>query len=364
MNNISGVLPCFRGGTCSFPSQVNLGSLISKVVSVVVYVFSAIANAALSLFSMAVKSVKWTVNLILGSVCCCDCSGPYMGKVLNSAALNRAPLPLDLDELARHGALIDISHIVAEYRAVFGQQARDSDVNFLNGLVELANRQGNSDYDRLYYSTLKKLLQNIIIELRKPDNEIEKKQRALAAIIEAQGRCTPRRLAECERQYKLLKTGNPEMEQLLLEYVQDLKEEILIEGFQSAQFHVINYIRSRVGRELGLNTSRLNLEDPHLRAGGTPSDTTIRNVFYAEYTPENVVEGVMTRIHLERNGDVCSAYIHQELREQAHRRGEDPNDDEISQRILDQGVSFFNGHLINQAGVVFLLESIGILIPA
>ena len=39
------------------------------------------------------------------------------------------------------------------------------------------------------------------------------------------------------------------MEQLLLEYVQGAKEECFIEAFQGSQFHVLNYVRSRVGQE-------------------------------------------------------------------------------------------------------------------
>ena len=110
--------------------------------------------------------------------------------------------------------------------------------------------------------------------------------RALDAIIEAQVKCAPRRLAECLRQHKLLKTATPEMEQMLLEYVRDLKEECFIEAFQDSQFHVLNYVRSRVGLEYGLEVNILVTSDPHLGVGGRPSDDSIRSEFNSSILPK------------------------------------------------------------------------------
>jgi hypothetical protein len=266
---------------------------------------------------------------------------------------------------------LDAAVVISAYNAVVVDYSRTNDRpstsaadhRALTTLVELANREGVSNYDKTYSSTLKKAVQNIVLELGRPGSDIpvDKKMRALTAIIEAQQSCAPRRLAECLRQYKLLKTATPEMEQMLLEYVRDLKEECLIQAFQGSQFHVLNWVRTRVGQEYGLEVNILVTSDPHLGVGGRPSDGEIRRQFNNRYTPEALVEGVMTRIHLEGSNTPCRDYIQLELYQQARRRGEDPEDEAVFERMAAEAMEMFGGSQINQKGVIFLLRGIGIL---
>ncbi len=385
MNMISAVLPCLTYQSGTRPSNNIFCSIIERVVDAVKMVFVILAKIVVAASNLVNKGVKaivntatdtlWCVLAALGCVSISTSGHDYSGVSINRANLNKAPEPVDLDALALNGANINVAEISDEYDGVAAEYRQAGNRRFdtsvpdkraLTALVELANRSGSTDYERTYHSTLKKAVQNIILELRRPNNEtpVEKKMRALDAIIEAQLKCVPRRLEECLRQYKLLKTATPEMEQLLLEYVQGTKEECFIEAFQGSQFHVLNYVRSRVGQEYGLVTGVLVTQDPYLRVGGTPSDESIRYEFNNRFTPEAVVEGVMARIHLEGSNTPCLDYIRAELEQQARARGEDPQNEVVFDRIVTEATQMFNGSQINQKGVIFLLRGIGILNPA
>ncbi len=369
----------------------NVGTILEKVVEkVMVVLFKVlvfVVETAISLVNLVLWPINWTAKVVIGFFFNADKA--YEGVVLDRTAFHRAPEPFDLTRLAESGREVLPAELVIQYRRLHGNRAETNRIanirEFLNSyantagateirqlehLVNLANtnnpvpREGASAtmlYNHMYHQTVRTVVQNIILELRKPQVSVEKKKRALSALAEAQWSCPPRRLAECIRQYRLLATSSPAMEQLLLGYLQDIKEEIFLTSYQGSQFHVINYVRSSIGEELGLDTNQVFLQDPYIGMGGHPLSCSLRAVFYCNYTTERVVQAVMTRIQLDDNNQVCTDHIHAELRRQAVLRGEDPN---TSDWVLEEAVSFFDEQRINAKGVIFLLKSIGILIPA
>lgn len=376
------------------PSPRNcIGSLVGRIIDVAKAAFNLIATAVTAVASFIYKAVVYVLDTaynaiywVLSMLGCAETRDPaaydYTGVSLNMSAIDRAPDPLDLDQLAATGMDIDVNDIVNEYdntvrayRAAGNGRNETSraDREALRDLARMSVSQGSTPYQIAYYSTVKKVLQNLILELRRPETSADKKMRALDEIIVAQSRCAPRRLAECIRQYKLLKTSNPEMVQLLLEHIQDFKEDFFLEAFErSGQFHVINHIRREHGDRYGLNRSLINLEDPHINCGGPPDASRVHAEFNRRYTSEGVVEGVMARLQVGECNQICLDYIRNELEIQARRRGENPQDENVAERIGQEATGFFNDtvvngrnqSVINQAGVIFLLRGIGILNPA
>ena len=362
MNHITGLLPCFNSRARVYTSHFNLGYLIEKVVNAVTEIFRVITALAAIVVTRAMDAVMWVATLILGALCR---SNPYARMVINNTALTKAPEPFDWNALIAANGTIHSREIITEYERIFGAGAQGADKTRLESLLREANHQSNDRYDQMYHEILTAIIKNVIIELRNPDIDIAKKKRALQGIIDGQGDCRPRRLEECQRQFRLLKSSGTAAEQMLLEHVQFVKEEIFLEQFQNDQFHMLNYIRSRVGHEFGLDVSDINLQDPNRTYGGNhPSDSTLRSVFFREYTPQKVIQAVLARILVDGNGNVFGPYILEQLEAQALEDGEDVNDNEVATRIEETGLSFYETdgtREINEAGVAFLLERIGIL---
>lgn len=369
-----------------------LGKVIEKVAEVAFRVILWIAEATIYVAGMAMRPINWVFYKSIELICNGDAS--YHGVILNRAAFSLAPERMDLDAFATNGQTVSVRDLTREYQRIHGQNASvvrresspwgmlvysDNELHGLENLVELAEtpvdlpqpgdphydeQRRTATYNQTYYTTLKKVLQNIIVELRNPEIPGEKKKRALKALADGARGCRPRVVAECMRQYRMLKSTGPEVRNLLLEYVQDLKEEILLTRFQDTQFHVLNYMRSRVGEYYGLDTSQLTMEDPYIGMGGQPLDVMIHYTFQSEYTTERVVQGVKTRIHLEENNNVWLECIREKLRREAVALGENPLDEDVAGRMAEQATSCFDGVQINDKGVILLLKEVGIVIPA
>ena len=372
-----------------------LVDVIGKVAEVALRVIIWIGEAAIYLAGLVMKPINWVFYKGIELVCSGDAT--YQGVILDRSAFAVAPERMDLDAFAAGGQEVNVHDLITEYRRIHGVGADNvriegsrprgwglydfsaTEVSTLQNLVSLANtpvrvpRPGDygyehlrrtASYDQTYYTTLKKVLQNIIVELRNPEIPEEKKKRALRALADGAGRCRPRIVAECMRQYRMLRSTGPEVRNLLLEYVQDLKEEILLTYFQDSQFHVLNYMRTRVGEYYGLDMSQLTMEDPYLGVGGQPMDIMIHYVFQSQYTTERVVQGVKTRIHLEENNNIWLDCIREKLRRDAVARGESLEDVAVAERMAEEATSCFEGAQINDKGVIFLLKEAGTLVPA
>lgn len=379
MNAIHGMMrscnlrPCVsRVGDC-------LETTIEKVAVAAYRVMLGIGDAIVAVASLASRAINWVISKSLGCFCSSDAS--YQGVVLNHGAFALAPDPMDLAAMGRLGQEVDVADLLTEYRRIYEPGAdnnlidrdyrrffyRGLEIDHIGTLVRLAQtdlRFVTRPYDQLYYATMKTTLQCIILELRNPNIPDEKKRRALRALVDGAGGCNPRKLEECQRQLRFLKSTAPEMNTLLLGYIQDLKEEIFLQAFQDSQFHVLNNIRSRVGTLYGLNTNEVNLQDPYIHMGAPTFDVEIQYVFHTQYTTQRVVQGVLTRIHLEENNSVWNEYIRTKLRAEAVARGENPNDPAVAGRMVDEATSFFDERLINERGVIFLLKNAGIVVPA
>lgn len=373
-------------GVVRFVSDI-LERIVNKVIGAVAAIFLCIAETAASIANLAMQPIHWVVNLV--ARCFSTTEEGYRGVTINLNALGLAPDQMNLSAPNSETDSVNVLDLVDEYRRVeresqrlAGQGPRPASPDLSNTLRNLAHlslsvtpfpqpgvenynflRQ-RASYDQLYYATMKKTLQRIILELRNPQVSVEKKKRALIALADGMSGCQPRKLEECQRQCRLLMSTAPEMHNLLLGYIQDLKEEIFLREFQGSQFHVLNYVRQEMGAEYGLNRSEINLRDPNIGVGGRPTMEAMRNVFESQYTTERLVQGVRTRIHLDENNSVWNAYIHTKLRAEAAARGENPDDPAVADRIVNEGTSFFDERLINERGVIFLLKSLGVVVPA
>ncbi len=369
-----------------------LADVMGKVAEVALRVLIWIVETSIYLAGLMMRPINWVFYKSIELICSGDAS--YQGVILDRSAFSLAPERMDLDAFAAGGQHVNVRDLTTEYQRIHGQGANvarretsrwgvlfysENELSTLQSLVSLAEtpvrlpQAGDNDfeqqrrtatYNQTYFTTLKKVIQNIIVELRNPQIPEEKKKRALMALADGAARCRPRIVAECMRQYRLLRSTGPEVRNLLLEYVQDLKEEILLTYFQDSQFHVLNYMRSRVGEDYGLDTSQLTMEDPFINVGGQPLDVMIHYVFQSQYTTERVVQGVKTRIHLEENNNVWLECIRERLRRDAVARGENLQDEDVADRMGEEATSCFDGVQINERGVILLLKEVGIVVPA
>ena len=90
--------------------------------------FTLLATVVLAIANLVIKGVKTIVNTVTNTLWCVlaalgcvsiSTSGyDYSGVSINRANLNKAPEAVDFDELARHGANINVADIESEYDTV------------------------------------------------------------------------------------------------------------------------------------------------------------------------------------------------------------------------------------------------------
>jgi hypothetical protein len=267
-------------------------------------------------------------------------------------------------------------------RVTVAQARRDIQNQYLDGIK--AGRRAGAGYHKEVAENIELFLKGIIFELRKEDVSLEKKQTALKELASAARHCPPRRHEQALKIYRTLSNQMETLEAIVFQLNQAIKEDLFYDYYSLTREPVmtLNYIRSQVGTELGLDCHPVNLNDPYisLNDARSPQNRTFkhttpaefRRIFNEIYTPANVLSIMKQRLNerIAQNNDfaaMISAFIDQEIT--AHQRNGALTQAAVDKLPAPYQFDLFNEdgtknpnayHLTNE-GVRFLLVHFGIL---
>ncbi len=284
---------------------------------------------------------------------------------INQARLGEVPEKIDFAELTANlgGAVIPLNELLTQYDAVFGAP-HDFPRNDISYEKRAENRQKLADFvafieardtsysqtSLTYFDDLNLVVQNIIFELRKPADQVEmhKKVSALDELAEASDQCIPRRFEDAVRQFKVLTNRPTTLDNLFLGWVQELKEDIILECFQQDEYHVLNHARKEIGEEWGLDRENGSLaEDRFYALGfmGARNPELYRRALAVQYIPARVISALYEKQKYYGRNQVVNDYL-------GSIAAQLPDD-------FDYGEFFeADGKTVSIKGIAFLLESL------
>lgn len=285
---------------------------------------------------------------------------------IDPEGLSLAPPPIKIPEDLESDQAIDIMILAQKFNNLdVEDEISSSRTHKSESLARLCTWVTTED-EEIYKDNLRKrqlfckqlsiLLKGIIKKLDSNDLTEAKKRSILIELGEASTRCFPTWLQAAT---KLFAEANGQVgtaEVKLLRLVQDYKELIILEFCQKdakTHWHVLNFVRNILGRELGLNTD-LNAYDPYASQEEGPvfGKGLVKWMFLQRY--ENVshlISGVQTMIEAQ---DYDSSYHDFLVKAMTDRGIPDPED-----YVADHFYS--DDFKLNELGVNFMLRSIGIL---
>jgi hypothetical protein len=280
------------------------------------------------------------------------------GYILNPLRIRDVPPPLNIEELRLNGTGdIPIDELLVHFDTIFQyetgrqrlaeiQHAKPYITQYINFIKARQDQSGE------YFDQLLCLAQNLIIELRKPEILLHKKQTALLEIADAQEKCKPRRFEETKRQFQEVSNRAETLEDKFLRWIQMFKEEIIIKTYQGTQFHVINRARIEIGEEWGLDRNAISTADEHIGCGGNTTKEEYRQTLTQNCTPASLVAALRTRIEYDGLNRDFSDYL-------SHFSTELPeNYDDAEEGFFDIIVKESGGYeaVLNERGITWLLE--------
>jgi hypothetical protein len=200
-----------------------------------------------------------------------------------------------------------------------------------------------------FYDDMTALLRNIIDLLEKNK---EKKRDVLNALAEAAAVCPPTWYEVAKKQYNLL-AGKNDAESLLLNWIQDIKEEIILHEVQinfGGAWHLLNHVRFQVGEELGLNSEQLK-NDPYFstQQSGLFSKNVILTLFKLHYQTDNLITAIQAKINEDPRNNFYQCFF-------------DMLNTAMKAHNGDAGCFYDEDDFtITRNGVIMLLKIIGIL---
>lgn len=335
----------------------------------------------------------------------------YEGFTVNQDKLREAPEQIDpanIEHLARNATppivigelLVQFDRICDSFgvgvddvlyqdegREITRRNARISlRDNYIGFVQEHLNNHGSGNYDQMVAQEIDIALKGIIFGLRAPQDGsteteeiLAKKRTSIEKLCSAAEHCRPRRHTEAFQVYRVLSNQMETTEQIILQYIQETKENLFLNFYSlsTQPGHTLNYIRREVGEQLGLNRSRVNLEDPYIDMGGRSalspdnprSPHQVANqfleVFNRIYNPSNVLFNMKNFLNQRIASDEAfmseiSQFIQSEIliHQQAGRLTEYDNEDLPMpyQNDLDHPDAAFH---LTDLGVRFLLVHFG-----
>jgi hypothetical protein len=129
---------------------------------------------------------------------------------------------------------------------------------------------------------------------------------ALRKLDEAYKACQPTWLEGTKNVWNGL-SGRDDYRNKLLGWVQDVKEEMIKEEVQinrnNSQWHGLSYARKHRGERYGLDMSlEIDRADNFMTYSAFHSPGQIDDLFNNSYTESRLINGVMTRMHMEMEG--------------------------------------------------------------
>lgn len=271
----------------------------------------------------------------------------YTSVAINRSRIKDAPRPIDFQALkilveratppvAKKELLEHFDHLFSDIRdeeMVLNDEGIDRSKEDCKDQLKLAIINFNDSPNYQAYVALVGDNFNLLVKaisfylrpsadpsLEEDPSTLSKKKEALKTIISASFHCPPRRYAACDKTYLLLSDQIEDLDQILLQMVQTLKEDMFTNYYNASKEPVqtLNLIRREAGADLGLNRDPIHINDPHIdRADfsrrevminftGTPYITTVEDFkwyssdvkerlkkdFFSFFTPENFMNGM------------------------------------------------------------------------
>ncbi len=250
-----------------------------------------------------------------------------------------------LDEMLPQDVVLPpVREILAEFdRWVPNQPYHGQTFNALRDALIMVHGKVAYAQD-IRHSDTRKFLQHLMIRLRDPSIEGDKKRDCLRELCFKYMVCVPTWYEETRRAYMRLSKLNESPEDTLLRLVERVKEELILDGAQrlkGVHWNALNYVRHHVGKEIGL--------DPTLAAGDNYATQPIKwpftkgfckSWFYDLYTVDALVNGIQAALAMADYDQV--AHVHRYLFENEGNLELHYGDDD---KINGEGVLLLLRHL-------------------
>lgn len=241
------------------------------------------------------------------------------------------------------------------------------------------NKHGTSVYASLVAGSLEIYLKGIIFALRNTEMPREEKAAVLIDLASAASHCPPRRHEEALKIYRKLSNQMETLEEIILQYIQQAKEDLFLNYYSLSREPVqtLNFIRSVVGKDLGLDTNPVNVQDVHIlihdaRSPDNPhfnhnTAKAFKMVFNRIYTPNTIMELMKNALNARINRDNSfttnvTAFIAQEIIQKAVKAGIlTQREQDLLPAPYQNDYNQPNPYHLTDAGVKLLLVHFGIL---
>lgn len=276
--------------------------------------------------------------------------------LININGLSRVPRVILQEEIEQdlRAASTQVANL-SELVAICHAHSPEHEARIAN-FITFANNGGQAEY----YLTLRSYFKGIIVEMRKNNIPNELKQHCLENLANGYYGCNAIRFNSVEKEYKRLSNRLPTPEDMILEAMQQFKEQIFINHYRLAHNpSFLNHIRREVGVELGLDRHPVHINDPQIENGRRGTREEYLEVFRNALTQRAILNRIgfslNEMIRTPEYGRDLGLYMKNRLN-QLEARGvinEQQRDD-----LEDEYMPW--GYQISDSGTKFLLLQVGI----
>ncbi len=232
------------------------------------------------------------------------------GLSINAEMLPVVPDKVDMDKDQLSHDAVKIDDLKTVFRNLSARSSGDihileDDVDYyiLTVNSKLTSQKEN-DRELVLYA------QNFILKLKDESIPVDKRLNELDTLCKGVRFCQSRVGRETTRGFKRLNGTELSFEQNIRHWVQDLKEEILIEAF--GDIHHIDDACIVIGKEWGLDVTAESLADGGARCVGVClciSDATYRYHLNKNFTPARLIATIHTKILSENCVEQANDYL-------------------------------------------------------
>lgn len=278
------------------------------------------------------------------------------GLARNPRVFTQEEILNDLQEASLHVSnLYELAHLCGTIEPNWHNIRYD-----IQNFIYFASSSNPGVHQIEYFNALRSLFKGIIFELRKPEHPIELKRLVLNNLSNTYHGCNAIRFNGVDREYKRLTGRLPNIEDIILEKLQALKEKIFIDYYHlEGNPSFLNHIRREVGLELGLNRHPIHINDPSIEQGLRESRAAYLEIFHQTFTPEFLIDQMhlsLIEIMGTEHGTQLGTYLNEKLDlyiQQNHLTEEEAED--LRDRYLEWS------YRITRDGATFILLQLGLL---
>lgn len=297
----------------------------------------------------------------------------FMGKLISHCGktkidhrgLSKAPPEIQPPQDMESDQRIDIRDLSNRYDKLNSRAKKPYNKNSKNySLRQLCNWTATKNLNiypddatkrELFCKQLSLFLKGIIKKIESGEVTKEKEGDILMELAEASTRCYPTWLEVAEKLFEEVNNKTKPVEVKLLKIIQEYKKSIILEFCQqeaNTQWHALNYVRNILGFELGLNTT-LNKFDPYALDDDPAFGKGLSKWLFLERY-ENV-NRLIASVGEKINSQKYDQSYHDFLNNMVKQKNIKNSEDYVGSHFFDEN------YKINEAGVNFLLKSIGVL---